>query len=93
MAKLGCPCGNPLDNIAYPSRNIYSIISQVELDSVYDCKSTDAFERKFEKVSHEVWKCTQCKRIAIMHNEDNGLTWYAVESVVEGNMRGCGEKF
>lgn len=80
MSKLICPCGKELNNIVSPNPNGYYMLSDSDVDSIYVATSSGKAADLVTELAHEVWKCPQCKRIAIFHKLDTGLTWYVVES-------------
>lgn len=72
MSKLRCPCSNVMSDVAWPSRHVFYLVGQDDVDGSYEhIPSLDIIGRP------EVWVCAKCGRLAVEIGPRNDIRWFS----------------
>ncbi len=70
--KMLCTCGNMLSNQSFPNPNVYTIISEEDLDRLDEPINSDSLFRE----SSLMFRCDKCGRLWVYWKDDGNPSEY-----------------
>lgn len=71
MGKWVCPCGQSMNDHAYPDKNFYRVFSDEDWDRIETDKNGNMnFFEDIPIPTYDVYKCPSCGRLMVFGDDD-----------------------